>query len=63
MAPPRQQVPSRRSRRGPSRSARRARAPIGAGERRQIVHNRLIESRLTPNTISLTGLALNLLAA
>jgi CDP-diacylglycerol--glycerol-3-phosphate 3-phosphatidyltransferase len=39
------------------------RAPIGAGERRELVRNRLIESRLTPNTISLTGLALNLLAA
>jgi CDP-diacylglycerol---glycerol-3-phosphate 3-phosphatidyltransferase len=39
------------------------RAPIGQGERRELVRNRLIESRLTPNTISLTGLALNLLAA
>jgi len=39
------------------------RAPIGAGERRELVRNRLIESRLTPNAISLTGLALNLLAA
>jgi CDP-diacylglycerol--glycerol-3-phosphate 3-phosphatidyltransferase len=39
------------------------RAPIGAGERRELVRNRLIESRLTPNTISLTGLALNLAAA
>lgn len=39
------------------------RAPIGAGERRELVRNRLIESRLTPNTISITGLALNLLAA
>ena len=42
---------------------RRVRAPIGAGERRALVRNRLIESRLTPNAISLTGLALNLLAA
>jgi CDP-diacylglycerol--glycerol-3-phosphate 3-phosphatidyltransferase len=32
-------------------------------ERRAMVRNRLIESRLTPNTISLTGLALNVLAA
>jgi len=31
--------------------------------RRELVRNRLIESRLTPNAISLTGLALNLLAA
>jgi CDP-diacylglycerol--glycerol-3-phosphate 3-phosphatidyltransferase len=36
------------------------------GERptaQQLVRNRLIESRLTPNTISLTGFALNLAAA
>ena len=39
------------------------RAPIGAGERRELVRNRLIESRLSPNAISLTGLALNVLAA
>ena len=39
------------------------RAPIGAGERRELVRDRLIESRLTPNAISLTGLALNVLAA
>ena len=39
------------------------RAPIGAGERRELVRNRLIDSRLTPNAISVTGLALNLLAA
>ena len=32
-------------------------------ERREVVRNRLIESRLTPNAISLTGLALNVLAA
>src|SRR5207237_6493195 len=42
---------------------RRVRAPIGAGERRELVRNRLIESRLSPNAISLTGLALNVLAA
>ncbi len=64
MAPPRQHAPSRRSRRGGYRSAsRRARAPIGAGERRELVRNRLIESRLTPNTISLTGFVLNVIAA
>ena len=39
------------------------RAPIGAGERRELVRDRLIESRLTPNAISVTGLALNVLAA
>src|SRR5438045_6907062 len=56
---PRQRVASRR----PRRRAYRARAPIGAGERRELVRNRLIESRLTPNAISMTGLARNLLAA
>ncbi len=39
------------------------RAPIGSGERRELVRNRLIESRLTPNAISLTGFVLNLVAA
>jgi len=42
---------------------RRARAPLSSVERRAIVRNRLIESRLTPNAISLSGLALNVLAA
>jgi CDP-diacylglycerol--glycerol-3-phosphate 3-phosphatidyltransferase len=61
MAP--RQHASRRTRRGGYRSARRVRAPIGAGERRELVRDRLIESRLTPNAISLTGLALNVVAA
>ena len=61
---PRQHAPSRRARRSTQRAGgRRARAPIGSGERRELVRNRLIESRLTPNAISLTGLVLNLLAA
>src|SRR4030081_4058831 len=60
---PRQHAPSRRPRRGTYRAARRARAPIGPGERRELVRNRLIESRLTPNAISLTGFVLNVLAA
>jgi CDP-diacylglycerol--glycerol-3-phosphate 3-phosphatidyltransferase len=61
---PRQHAPSRRARRAPYRGGpRQARAPIGYGERRELVRNRLIESRLTPNAISLTGLALNVLAA
>jgi CDP-diacylglycerol--glycerol-3-phosphate 3-phosphatidyltransferase len=34
-----------------------------SAQRRQDVRNRLIESRLTPNAISLTGLALNVVAA
>ena len=47
-----------------ARQRRAARArPIGAGQRRELVRNRLIESRLTPNAISLTGLALNVVAA
>jgi CDP-diacylglycerol---glycerol-3-phosphate 3-phosphatidyltransferase len=62
--PPRQHAPSRRTRRDSYRPRRRrARAPIGAGERRELVRNRLIQSRLTPNAISLTGLALNVVAA
>jgi CDP-diacylglycerol--glycerol-3-phosphate 3-phosphatidyltransferase len=36
---------------------------MGAGARRELVRNRLIESRLTPNAISLTGLILNVVAA
>src|SRR6476646_6278434 len=61
---PRQRVASRRLRRRPYRvRPRRARAPIGAGERRELVRDRLIESRLTPNAISLTGFVLNVLAA
>src|ERR1700736_2018678 len=71
----RQHAPSRRARRGPYRAGprrgrapyrappRRARAPIAYGERRQLVRNRLIESRLTPNAISLTGFVLNVVAA
>ncbi|HEU0023347.1 MAG TPA: CDP-alcohol phosphatidyltransferase family protein [Thermoleophilaceae bacterium] len=35
----------------------------GAAEFRALARNRLIESRLTPNAISLTGFALNLVAA
>jgi CDP-diacylglycerol--glycerol-3-phosphate 3-phosphatidyltransferase len=60
---PRQSVPPRRARRAAYRSARARRAPIGSGQRRELVRNRLIESRLTPNAISLTGLALNIVAA
>src|SRR5213080_804632 len=63
--PPRQRAATRRARRESHRAARRRvrSAPIGQGQRRELVRNRLIESRLTPNAISLTGLALNLLAA
>jgi CDP-diacylglycerol--glycerol-3-phosphate 3-phosphatidyltransferase len=41
---------------------RHARGPR-SGERRGLVRNALIESRLTPNAISLTGFALNVVAA
>jgi CDP-diacylglycerol---glycerol-3-phosphate 3-phosphatidyltransferase len=62
---PRHQAATRRARRGGAARSRRSRsrAPIGAGERRALARDRLIESRLTPNAISLTGFALNILAA
>jgi CDP-diacylglycerol--glycerol-3-phosphate 3-phosphatidyltransferase len=44
----------------PSRGERRA---VAAAERRELVRNRLIESRLTPNAISITGLILCVVAA
>jgi CDP-diacylglycerol--glycerol-3-phosphate 3-phosphatidyltransferase len=44
----------------PRRGERRA---LGSAERREIVRNRLIESRLTPNAISVTGLLLCVVAA
>ncbi len=46
-----------------SATARRARAPRNGPTAQEMVRNRLIESRLTPNAISLTGFALNLAAA
>src|SRR5579859_5916977 len=49
------------------RSARRRRQPARglrvSPDTQQLVRNRLIESRLTPNAISLTGFTLNLAAA
>jgi CDP-diacylglycerol--glycerol-3-phosphate 3-phosphatidyltransferase len=47
----------------PPRRERRMRAPLAANGTRTMMRNRLIDSRLTPNAISLTGLALNVLAA
>jgi CDP-diacylglycerol--glycerol-3-phosphate 3-phosphatidyltransferase len=47
----------------PPREAPAGRRAPGAGARRELVRNRLIESRLTPNAISVTGLILNLVAA
>jgi CDP-diacylglycerol---glycerol-3-phosphate 3-phosphatidyltransferase len=71
--PPRQHASPRRSRRAGYRAGRksgrrRARAlaelrSVAPVERRQVVRNRLIESRLTPNAISLTGFVLNVVAA
>jgi CDP-diacylglycerol---glycerol-3-phosphate 3-phosphatidyltransferase len=61
--PPRQHAPTRRARRTARAGRRTTRAPIGRGQRRELVRNRLIESRLTPNAISLTGFALNVVAA
>jgi CDP-diacylglycerol--glycerol-3-phosphate 3-phosphatidyltransferase len=43
--------------------ARRERMAARSAETREIVRTRLIESRLTPNAISLTGLVLNVVAA
>jgi CDP-diacylglycerol---glycerol-3-phosphate 3-phosphatidyltransferase len=63
MTPPRQHAPRHTRRSSYRATRRRVRAPIGSGVRRELVRNRLIESRLTPNAISLTGFALNLLAA
>jgi CDP-diacylglycerol---glycerol-3-phosphate 3-phosphatidyltransferase len=42
---------------------RRTRPPRTGPTPQELVRNRLIESRLTPNAISLTGFALNLVAA
>jgi CDP-diacylglycerol--glycerol-3-phosphate 3-phosphatidyltransferase len=72
--PPRHAPPSRSARRAKRRSAGRpllggpggrrdGRVALRAAQRRELVRDRLIDSRLTPNAISLTGLALNLLAA
>jgi CDP-diacylglycerol--glycerol-3-phosphate 3-phosphatidyltransferase len=65
--PPRH-APARAARRGVPRGRARGAgggrfSPIGSGQRRELVRNRLIDSRLTPNAISLTGLTLNVVAA
>jgi CDP-diacylglycerol---glycerol-3-phosphate 3-phosphatidyltransferase len=46
-----------------ARAPRNGRGGMTAGEMRELARNRLIESRLTPNAISLTGLLGNLVAA
>jgi phosphatidylinositol phosphate synthase len=60
---PADQAPPRRERPAGERRRRNGRAAVTAAQRRELMRNRLIESRLTPNAISLTGLALNVLAA
>jgi CDP-diacylglycerol---glycerol-3-phosphate 3-phosphatidyltransferase len=64
-SPPSHRQPTlrRRARSGAGRTRRSGRAPLTGTQRRELVRERLIESRLTPNAISLTGLALNLVAA
>jgi CDP-diacylglycerol--glycerol-3-phosphate 3-phosphatidyltransferase len=51
----------RRARAGAGR--RNGRVALTGAQRRENVRNRLIESRLTPNAISMSGLALNVVAA
>ena len=58
-------MPPRHAQRARSRRGRagRARPARSTGERRELVRERLIDSRLTPNAISLTGFVLNVVAA
>jgi CDP-diacylglycerol--glycerol-3-phosphate 3-phosphatidyltransferase len=53
----------RRAGRRNGRGGRRNGEPLTAAEVRTLARDRLIESRLTPNAISLTGLVLNIAAA
>jgi len=53
----------RRARSGAGRPRRNGRVALTSAQRRELMRDRLIESRLTPNAISLTGLALNIVAA
>jgi CDP-diacylglycerol--glycerol-3-phosphate 3-phosphatidyltransferase len=64
-SPPSHRQPTlrRRARAGAGRARHGGRVALTGAQRRENVRNRLIESRLTPNTISLTGLALNVVAA
>jgi CDP-diacylglycerol--glycerol-3-phosphate 3-phosphatidyltransferase len=47
----------------PRRNGRGARQPLTTAEMRTLARDRLVESRLTPNAISMTGLLLNVVAA
>jgi CDP-diacylglycerol---glycerol-3-phosphate 3-phosphatidyltransferase len=64
-SPPSHRQPAvrRRARAGAGRARRNGRGALTGAQRRENVRNRLIESRLTPNAISMTGLTLNVLAA
>jgi CDP-diacylglycerol--glycerol-3-phosphate 3-phosphatidyltransferase len=55
--------PTQRTRRESGRSRGNGRESRSASEMREIARNRLIESRLTPNAISLAGLVGNVIAA
>jgi phosphatidylinositol phosphate synthase len=57
------EAPPQRSRREAPLPRRGERTPLTTAQRRELVRNRLIESRLTPNAISMTGLVLNIVAA
>src|ERR1700722_16737259 len=64
-SPPSHRQPTlrRRGRGSADRARRSERIALTGAQRRENVRNRLIESRLTPNAISMTGLALNVVAA
>src|SRR4051812_12406037 len=47
----------------PGTTSRKDRKPLSSTERRELVRNRLVESRLTPNFISMTGFVLCIVAA
>jgi CDP-diacylglycerol--glycerol-3-phosphate 3-phosphatidyltransferase len=56
-------MPNQANQLGRHAQRRRSRGLRVSPDRQQLMRNRLIESRLTPNAISLTGFALNLAAA
>jgi CDP-diacylglycerol---glycerol-3-phosphate 3-phosphatidyltransferase len=58
-----EEAPGRSAERAPKRRRNGRDGPITAAEVRDIARSRLIESRLTPNAISLTGFVLNMVAA
>jgi CDP-diacylglycerol---glycerol-3-phosphate 3-phosphatidyltransferase len=62
-SPPSHRQPVVRRRASAGRAGRNGRVALTGAQRRENVRNRLIESRLTPNAISMTGLALNVVAA